>query len=199
MRFVLLRISCLHSTGKLNKGLQAYSLVNPGNPKTNEKIDCEVTEWKRSSCNSTCGDGYRWKSRAIIVSFYDTLGGIELVGSLFQCRFPSIRQKYPQNGGQPCPKRLTRLERCYVNCPKVLALVASHETSAESKIDCSYSEWSAWSPCSKSCGDSAVQIRTRTVLNHLDASDCSERLEKRQCEIMPCLVENGSGVYYNYH
>lgn len=32
------------------------------------KIDCEVTEWKRTPCNVTCGDGYRFKSRAIVVS-----------------------------------------------------------------------------------------------------------------------------------
>lgn len=32
------------------------------------KIDCEVTEWKRTPCNVTCGDGHRFKSRAIIVS-----------------------------------------------------------------------------------------------------------------------------------
>lgn len=33
-----------------------------------KKIDCEVTEWKRTACNVTCGEGYRFKSRAIIVS-----------------------------------------------------------------------------------------------------------------------------------
>lgn len=59
----------LHSIGKINKGLQSYSLVNSQSPKANEKIDCDVTEWKRTPCNATCGDGYRWKSRAIIVSF----------------------------------------------------------------------------------------------------------------------------------
>lgn len=61
---------------------------------------------------------------------------------------------------------------------------------------CRYSHWSAWSPCSKSCGDSAVQIRTRTVLNHLNPHVCNERLEERRCEVMPCLV--GNGYSYNY-
>lgn len=109
---------------------------------------------------------------------------------------PSSEQKYPQNGGHSCPKRLTRLERCYANCPETAALASSHETPSVS-LECNYSEWTSWSPCSKTCGDSAVQIRTRTVLNHLEINDCSERLEKRQCQIMPCLVDNGYGIYYN--
>lgn len=60
----------LKPTGKTNKGLQSYSLVNPEQEKI--KIDCEVTEWKRTPCNASCGEGFRWKSRAIVVSFYDT-------------------------------------------------------------------------------------------------------------------------------
>jgi hypothetical protein len=38
-----------------------------------QKIDCEVTEWKKSPCNVTCGEGYRFKSRAIIVSSFINL------------------------------------------------------------------------------------------------------------------------------
>lgn len=195
MRFAAFTLfSHVRSTGRINKGLASYSLVNP--EKLNVKVDCEVTDWKRTPCNSTCGEGYRWKSRAIIVSCHDTCWNwIILHVAIFWTNW----QKYPQNGGQQCPKRLTRLERCYVNCPKAVALTSSSETSEHSSPPCVYSEWSGWSPCSKTCGDSAVQIRTRTVINHLDVSECSERLEKRQCEIMPCLVENGYGIYYNYH
>lgn len=107
-------------------------------------------------------------------------------------------QKYPQNGGQACPKRLTRLERCYVNCPRAVALISSLDLEAKTNLqpECVYGQWGSWSPCSKTCGDVAVQIRTRVILNHQDISDCNERLEKRECEILPCLVENGSGLFY---
>lgn len=44
------------------------SLVNSKYPGTNEKIDCEVTAWKRTPCNVTCGEGFRWKFRDIVVS-----------------------------------------------------------------------------------------------------------------------------------
>ncbi|CRL03842.1 CLUMA_CG016464, isoform A [Clunio marinus] len=160
--------SYVHSIGKINNSLQSYSLVDSERLKLNERVDCEVTNWKRSMCNVTCSDGFRWKSRAII--------------------------KYPQNGGQACPKRLSRLERCYVTCPKAIAL-----SSSTPLIDCAYSEWSSWSPCSKTCGDSSLQIRTRSVLNQQqDISECGERLEKRQCEVMPCLVDNGYGIFYNH-
>jgi hypothetical protein len=52
--------------------LQSYSqtLIKPDQKKRDEeKIDCEVTHWKRAVCNATCGEGFRWKSRAIVVSF----------------------------------------------------------------------------------------------------------------------------------
>lgn len=85
MTFIVCSLSTfvVRPIGKINKGLQSYSLVNSQQPKVNEKIDCDVTEWKRTPCNATCGEGYRWKSRAIIVSFYDMLQhGIESFTSL---------------------------------------------------------------------------------------------------------------------
>lgn len=81
-----------------------------------------------------------------------------------------------------------------------MALISSSEESTNLKPECVYGEWNEWSPCSKTCGDVAVQIRTRVIMNHQDISDCNERLEKRECEILPCLVENESGIFYtNYH
>lgn len=69
----------LHSTpisafsGKITNGpLRSYSLVNQGG--AIEKVDCKVTHWKHEACNATCGEGFRWKYRSIIVSFYDTDG-----------------------------------------------------------------------------------------------------------------------------
>lgn len=33
-----------------------------------EKTNCEISPWKYTPCNATCGEGYRWKYRQIIVS-----------------------------------------------------------------------------------------------------------------------------------
>lgn len=104
-------------------------------------------------------------------------------------------QKYPANGGEPCPKRLARLEECFVECdnpPPIVSISSPHHHQHRTNhhkhgIECLYSGWSAWSPCSRSCGDNAVQIRTRTVLNHAHLHLCTERLEERRCDVMPCL------------
>ncbi|KAL7050163.1 hypothetical protein ACKWTF_003970 [Chironomus riparius] len=148
--------------------VKSSSSLNAGQNALNEKIDCEVSHWKREDCNATCGDGYRWKSRIIL--------------------------KHPRNGGRPCPKRMLRLESCQVNCDMHKTESTSMEGSNNNPNSCTYSKWSAWSPCSKTCGDSAVQIRTRAVLNHPQPHLCTERLEERRCEVMPCLVEN-----FNYN
>lgn len=58
---------------------------------------------------------------------------------------------------------------------------------------CQYSEWSPWSPCSRTCGDYSVQIRARTVMNRANAHLCSERLEERACDVLPCMITR-----YNY-
>lgn len=84
--------------------------------------------------------------------------------------------------------------------PKDEPLLSSTSLSDESEHDaeisqtCIYSSWSGWSPCSRTCGDSAVQIRTRAILNHPQPHMCTERLQERRCEVMPCLVENS----FNY-
>lgn len=33
-----------------------------------EKIDCELSPWKYTACNASCGESFRWKYRDVIVS-----------------------------------------------------------------------------------------------------------------------------------
>ncbi|XP_053683721.1 spondin-1-like [Sabethes cyaneus] len=130
------------------------------------KQDCKTSHWKLGPCNATCGEGSRVKSRTIL--------------------------SQPINGGKRCPRKLRKVERCFVHCDS-----SRHDTNpswgpstrySPEPIECEYSAWSAWSPCSKTCGDFAVQQRTRYVLNPENARYCPHRLEERKCDIMPCLL-----------
>ncbi|XP_055530253.1 spondin-1 [Wyeomyia smithii] len=130
------------------------------------KRDCKTSHWRHGPCNATCGEGFRLKSRTIL--------------------------SQPINGGQRCPRKLRKVERCFVHCDS-----SRHDTNpswgpstrySPEPIECEYSAWSAWSPCSKTCGDFAVQQRTRYVLNPENARHCPHRLEERKCDIMPCLL-----------
>lgn len=214
------RFSSISSNSGSSSSLQSYSQTliksvqqQQKSPQQNEaKIDCEVSHWKRTACNATCGEGYRWKSRSIIVSISlpckKPIYFLTITMTMSKTIFSHYIQKHPENGGTPCPRRLVRLESCYVNClpkdeplssPSVYSLSTADENEHNDDDDnnsqtCTYTSWSAWSPCSRTCGDSAVQIRTRSVLNHPRPHICTERLQERRCEVVPCLVENS----FNY-
>lgn len=94
------------------------------------------------------------------------------------------------NGGKSCPNELTRHKKCKIPCPDE-GKAHKHQTS---KRDCLMSVWSAWSPCSRSCGVGAVQHRTRNVLLHPRGGGrrCPYRVEKRTCPFIFCDAENNN-------
>lgn len=134
--------------------------------------DCLVTAWERGNCNVTCGDGMRRKVRRIISP--------------------------AQNGGRPCPKKLVRHERCNVPCehdrydtnpswgPSNRHQPYQSRYQQGHAQDCQYTQWSSWSPCSRTCGDYSVQTRTRFVVNPSNGKSCPNRYEERRCNVMPC-------------
>lgn len=85
----------------------------------------------------------------------------------------------------------------YFNNARYYPVTRSTTLPTTHAVKCEYSEWSAWSPCSKSCGTSAIKIRTRTVLNYRNSQHCNDRLEEKECEVLPCLT--GYHNYRNHH
>lgn len=111
-------------------------------------VDCMITEWSQwSECSSTCGKAKKTRQRMI--------------------------KREAANGGQKCPKKLTKTRRCPVpKCP----------------MDCVLGPWTDWTPCSKSCGHDSIQERSRPVLSEPQRGGlpCDPRLERRFCSLPPC-------------
>ncbi|XP_022294479.1 spondin-1-like isoform X6 [Crassostrea virginica] len=78
-----------------------------------------------------------------------------------------------ENGGRRCPRRLVKTRKCKLSkCP----------------VDCEMGEWEAWTPCSQTCGDNAVQKRRREVVKRPKRGGqiCPARRAKRMCVLPKC-------------
>ncbi|XP_067628123.1 spondin-1 [Eurosta solidaginis] len=169
-----------------------------------QPVDCMVSEWEARPCNVTCGEGMQIKTRRVL-----------------------RRAKY---GGNPCPRHLVRLEKCYQSCDEMYTIsggggggdgaddddevggisfagstgdgvddydsanrIRGSYVSARQitkKDECHYSEWSAWTPCTATCGDNSMRQQTRTLLNTDMSYKCKDRVRVEKCIAMPCLLES---------
>ncbi|XP_030383750.1 spondin-1 [Scaptodrosophila lebanonensis] len=138
------------------------------------RVDCLVSDWVAHSCNATCGrEGLQLKTRRVL--------------------------RTPKYGGKQCPKHLVRQDRCYQRCDDMYSISGPYasdrrhmpsKTPISIKDECRYSEWSAWTPCTASCGDNAVRQRTRTLLNSDLSYKCKDRVRIEKCVMMPCLLSH---------
>lgn len=138
-----------------------------------QPIDCSVTDWETTVCNATCGTGYQRKTRKIL--------------------------RQARHGGKPCPTRLEKIYKCWVQCP--MDEFSKHQTRSRQnerqilQISCEYSNWSPWTPCSKTCGDNGRRQRTRNLLNPENNSRCRDRLQSEVCHLPPCSYESCEGMF----
>lgn len=139
-----------------------------------QRTDCLVSEWIPHSCNASCGEGVQIKTRRVL--------------------------RTPKYGGKQCPKHLVRVDRCYQRCDDMYSVSGSYgerrhvpakqQTLEPARDECRYSEWSAWTPCTASCGDNSVRQRTRTLLNTDLSYKCKDRVRIEKCVMMPCLLSS---------
>jgi len=87
-------------------------------------------------------------------------------------RLRTIKRE-PSGGGRKCPRRKLRRRRC--SMPPCTS-------------NCQYSEWSPWSPCTRSCGTDTVQERIQRVQrSSSQRSLCPVKLQRRLCTLSQCF------------
>lgn len=138
-----------------------------------QPVDCLVSDWQTTLCNATCGTGYQRKTRKIL--------------------------RQARHGGKPCPNRMEKIYKCWVQCP--MDEFSKHQARSRQnerqmlQINCEYSNWSPWTPCSKTCGDNGRRQRTRLLLNPEYNSRCRDRLQSELCLLPPCSFESCEGMF----
>ncbi|XP_076294317.1 spondin-1 isoform X3 [Lasioglossum baleicum] len=108
-----------------------------------EDVDCQVTEWSNWSKCIGCR-GYTISTREIMTA--------------------------PKGNGKNCPRKLHRKKKCHKIPPCSLQGDGvgrrTYRNSAaeenEVSVDCKMTQWSSWSRCTATCGESS-QYRTRSV------------------------------------
>lgn len=129
-----LRTLLFSSLETVASSLQSLSLVGYGD--VSEKVDCKTTHWKHEPCNATCGEGFSWKYRSIIVRFYDGEGNKSWFPNIFSNKLTASsaerRSSVSKNNGAP-RALLQRLRKLYIQSTlgtgNSLALPASSPSS----------------------------------------------------------------------
>ncbi|XP_076643915.1 spondin-1 isoform X2 [Halictus rubicundus] len=122
------------------KGMKPDSQVIESSDDT-ENYDCQVSEWSNWSECIGC-QGYTISTREILM---------------------------PRKGnGKNCPKKLHRKKKCRKIPPCSLQgdgvgrRTYRDSAAEENEVDCKMTQWSSWSRCTATCGESS-QYRTRSV------------------------------------
>ena len=101
-----------------------------------------------------------------------------------QTRTQSIMQ-LPANGGSECPTNLEQRQPCNTDACPVGTI------SQTAKTDCVLTDWSQWSPCTKTCGG-GIMRRSRAIIKQASngGEPCPTILyEEAICNALPCGTE----------
>ncbi|CAL7938661.1 unnamed protein product [Xylocopa violacea] len=152
------------------KGIQPDSQVMES-PDTTENVDCQVSKWSAWTKCVKCS-GYTTSEREITVQ--------------------------PRGNGKQCPSKLRRKRKCRKMPPCTMQGDApgrrinrdrnSQTEEDQISVDCKMAQWSSWSPCTVTCGESS-QYRTRTIKIEPvgpRARLCPPLVEYRNCHTIEC-------------
>jgi len=167
--------------------------------------DCEVTDWQVEDCTVSCGGGFMFKHRSIVV--HPIGNGMKcppleerVVCNMFYCPIDCVlddwsgwstcsaecnggvkertrnTQVESQNGGSPCDSTEEEQPCGFGSCD----------------APCVLSDWSEWSSCSKACGTGTLRQTNEVMVpakgNGIcwDADNEPKRLRFQECNTFPC-------------
>ncbi|KAK2564619.1 hypothetical protein P5673_012088 [Acropora cervicornis] len=82
--------------------------------------------------------------------------------------------------------RLQRLEGKHEGGGEGLTIEDSSEDGSGSIFPPSWTEWTPWSSCTESCGDSSLRLRSRRCLRNYPAECPGDSIQLEQCFLQPC-------------
>eukprot|EP00746_Dinoflagellata_sp_MGD_P149407 gnl/MRDRNA2_/MRDRNA2_81439_c0_seq1.p1 gnl/MRDRNA2_/MRDRNA2_81439_c0~~gnl/MRDRNA2_/MRDRNA2_81439_c0_seq1.p1 ORF type:complete len:3654 (+),score=523.54 gnl/MRDRNA2_/MRDRNA2_81439_c0_seq1:90-11051(+) len=175
------------SCGKALTGLSRETKECPGCAANAAPVDCAYEAWAAwSDCSAKCGTGQQFRSRSI--ETVPSNGGKQCVGPLRETQScqgtrcgkkqdciwdewgkwsacsrpcgPGLRERkrvlkrLPKNGGQACAE----IDSAEVTPCMIMECDTGDE---EAVVDCTWTSWTTWSPCTASCGG-GYQVRSRS-------------------------------------
>merc|ERR1719504_414023 len=169
--------------------------------------DCEVSKWDPEECTKKCAKGEQKLTRSVLTH---PNGGAKCL--------PLAAERSCNNSPCPVDCRLqtwSGWSKCSAECGggvtqrlrevKQAMKYGGHPCGQTSETkscnnqacekDCTLTDWTTWSECSKDC-DGGTGKRNKFVLEDAEGSGkCADqwapsRLEYKQCNMWPCMVED---------
>jgi hypothetical protein len=168
-------------------------------------VNCLTSEWSKwSECTVTCGWGHNKRSRAILTKAANGGNACPTTQDAKQCDLvpcpmtSSDCKLSPWGEWEPCDiscggGHRMRYRRILVHTTKFGAdcpAVSNREACGQQLCpqDCTTTEWSAYGPCSVTCGGGGTQERHRRVITEgkYGGAVCPHTLVVQECGSSPC-------------
>lgn len=161
--------------------------------------DCTVSDWIVQECSVTCGGGFGWMKRSVVVQpegggmkcpeltaiddcnmetcpidcVLDDWGGWSACSA--KCGGGVIERNrrvitQPQHQGQPCDATMDE-EACNIQ---------------DCSADCKLASWSEWSGCSKACGGGSLRRTKKVEELAIGTGECWESDSKQRIQFTSC-------------